>query len=78
MAAKYQQIIGEMLEDEYDIDEATRYYEKAVDLYKQECSFSAANKCLEKIAEYAAILGDYEKVRLIDFLATSIGGFCTG
>lgn len=61
MAAKYHQVIAELLEGEYDIDEAILYYEKAADLYKQECNFSSANKCLEKIAEYAALSADYHK-----------------
>lgn len=64
MAAKYHQIIAELLEDEYDVEEAVVHYENAAELYKQECSFSSANKCYEKIAEYAAIAGDYDKVTL--------------
>ncbi|KAJ8964803.1 hypothetical protein NQ314_004610 [Rhamnusium bicolor] len=61
MAAKYHQLIAELLEDESDIDEATVHYEKAADFFKQECNFSSANKCLEKIAEYAALSADYHK-----------------
>lgn len=62
MAAKYHQIIAELLEDECDIEEAVLHYEKAAEWYKHECSFSSANKCYEKIAEYAALTGDYDKV----------------
>lgn len=62
MAAKYHKVIAEVLEDEYDIQEAVAHYERAAELFKQECSYSAANKCYEKIAEYAAIAGDYDKV----------------
>lgn len=62
MAAKYHQVIAELLEDEYEVEEAVTYYENAAELYKQECSFSSANKCSEKVAEYAALAGDYDKV----------------
>lgn len=62
MAAKYHQVIAELLEDEYDIEEAVVHYEKAADFYKQECSLSSANKCFEKIAEYVALAGDYDRV----------------
>ncbi|KAJ8920867.1 hypothetical protein NQ315_015659 [Exocentrus adspersus] len=61
MAAKHHQIIAELLEDEYDLDEAIVHYEKAAEFYKQECNFSSGNKCLEKIAEYAALSGDYHR-----------------
>lgn len=63
MAAKYHQVIAELLEDEYDVEEAALHYEKAAELYKQECNFSSANKCYENIAEFAASVGDYDKVK---------------
>lgn len=72
MAAKYLQIVAEVLEDEYDIQEAISHYEKSAELYKQECSYSAANKCYEKIAEYAAIAGDYDKVQVQPFFCGTI------
>lgn len=62
MAAKYHHVIAELLEDEDDVKGAVLHYEKASELYKEECSFSSANKCYEKIAEYAAVSGDYDKV----------------
>lgn len=68
MAAKYHQIVAELLEDEYDVEEAVSHYEKAAELYKEECNFSSANKCYEKIAEYAAITGNYDKVPFLELL----------
>ncbi|KAJ8980283.1 hypothetical protein NQ317_005202 [Molorchus minor] len=61
MAAKYHQAIAELLEDEDDREDAVSHYEKAAGLFKQECNFSSANKCLEKIAEYSALSSDYHK-----------------
>ncbi|VEN62305.1 unnamed protein product [Callosobruchus maculatus] len=61
MAAKIHQNIAELMEDDYDLNEAISHYEKAADLFKQECNFSSANKCLVKVAEYAALSEDYDK-----------------
>ncbi|CAH1183656.1 unnamed protein product [Phaedon cochleariae] len=64
-AAKYHQIIAELLEDDNDYYEAVEHYEKAIDFYKMEASYSSANKCLEKVAEYYALWENYDKAILI-------------
>uniref|UniRef100_A0AAZ3Q9Z1 N-ethylmaleimide-sensitive factor attachment protein, alpha b n=1 Tax=Oncorhynchus tshawytscha TaxID=74940 RepID=A0AAZ3Q9Z1_ONCTS len=44
-----------------DIDTAIAHYEQAADYYKGEESTSSANKCLLKVAVYAAQLEQYQK-----------------
>lgn len=40
---------------------AVQHYEQAADFFKGEESNSSANKCMLKVAQYAAQLEDYEK-----------------
>lgn len=40
---------------------AVQHYEQAADYFKGEESVSSANKCMLKVAQYAAQLEDYEK-----------------
>lgn len=40
---------------------SVQHYEQAADYFKGEESTSAANKCMLKVAQYAAQLEDYEK-----------------
>jgi alpha-soluble NSF attachment protein len=40
---------------------AVQHYEQAADIFKGEESTSSANKCMLKVAQYAAELEDYEK-----------------
>lgn len=62
MAAKYHQSIAEMYEsDPNTLPKAIEQYEKAADYFKGEESTSSANKCMLKVAQYAAQLEDYEK-----------------
>lgn len=62
MAAKYHQIIAEMYEtDGIDLEKAVQHYEQAADYFRGEESNSSANKCLLKVAQYAAQLENYEK-----------------
>jgi len=62
MAAKNHITIAEIYEsDVIDINQAIRNYEQAADYYKGEESNSSANKCLLKVAQYAAHLEQYEK-----------------
>ncbi|XP_061394574.1 alpha-soluble NSF attachment protein [Musca vetustissima] len=62
MAAKYHQSIAEMYEsDPNTLHQAIEQYEKAADYFKGEESTSSANKCMLKVAQYAAQLEDYEK-----------------
>ncbi|XP_047102083.1 alpha-soluble NSF attachment protein [Schistocerca piceifrons] len=62
MAAKHHQSIAELYETEnVDLERAVQHYEQAADYFKGEESNSSANKCLLKVAHYAAQLEDYEK-----------------
>ena len=62
MAAKYHQSIAEMYEsDPNTLNKAIEHYEKAADYFKGEESVSSANKCMLKVAQYAAQMEDYEK-----------------
>uniref|UniRef100_A0A8C9VZG9 N-ethylmaleimide-sensitive factor attachment protein, alpha b n=1 Tax=Scleropages formosus TaxID=113540 RepID=A0A8C9VZG9_SCLFO len=62
IAAKHHISIAEIYETELvDIDKAIAHYEQAADYYKGEESTSSANKCLLKVATYAAQLEQYQK-----------------
>ncbi|KAH1180836.1 hypothetical protein KIL84_001770 [Mauremys mutica] len=62
IAAKHHISIAEIYETELvDIDKAIAHYEQAADYYKGEESNSSANKCLLKVATYAAQLEQYQK-----------------
>uniref|UniRef100_A0A8C7TUT5 N-ethylmaleimide-sensitive factor attachment protein, alpha a n=1 Tax=Oncorhynchus mykiss TaxID=8022 RepID=A0A8C7TUT5_ONCMY len=62
IAAKHHISIAEIYESELlDVDKAIAHYEQAADYYKGEESNSAANKCLLKVATYAAQLEQYQK-----------------
>ncbi|XP_066588447.1 alpha-soluble NSF attachment protein isoform X2 [Prorops nasuta] len=62
MAAKHHQSIAEMYESEaVDLERAVHHYEQAADYFKGEESNSSANKCLLKVAQYAAQLENYDK-----------------
>uniref|UniRef100_A0A3Q1AZG8 N-ethylmaleimide-sensitive factor attachment protein, alpha b n=1 Tax=Amphiprion ocellaris TaxID=80972 RepID=A0A3Q1AZG8_AMPOC len=59
---KHHITIAEIYETELvDIDKAIAHYEQAADYYKGEESTSSANKCLLKVATYAAQLEQYQK-----------------
>ncbi|XP_055598318.1 alpha-soluble NSF attachment protein, partial [Uranotaenia lowii] len=56
------QSIAEMYENEAnDLNRAVQHYEQAADYFKGEESTSSANKCMIKVATYAAQLEDYDK-----------------
>ncbi|NWR54180.1 SNAA protein, partial [Bucorvus abyssinicus] len=62
IAAKHHISIAEIYEAELvDIEKAVAHYEQAADYYKGEESNSSANKCLLKVATYAAQLEQYQK-----------------
>jgi len=62
LAAKHQQTIAEIYEaNAEDLDKAIHHYEQAADYYKGEESKAAANKCLLKVAQHAALREDYVK-----------------
>lgn len=62
MAAKHHQTIAEICETEMsDKQKAIQHYEQAADYFKGEESNSSANKCLLKVALFAAELESYKK-----------------
>lgn len=62
MAAKQHQNIAEIYESEVlDLERAVQNYEQAADYFRGEENNSSANKCLLKVAQYAAQLENYEK-----------------
>lgn len=62
MAAKHHQSIAEIYEsDAVDLERAVHHYEQAADYFRGEESNSSANKCLLKVAQYAAQLENYDK-----------------
>lgn len=73
IAAKHHITIAEVYETEMvDIEKAIANYEQAGDYYKGEESNSSANKCLLKVAQYAAQLEQYPKaVQIYEQVATS-------
>ncbi|KYO34724.1 beta-soluble NSF attachment protein isoform A [Alligator mississippiensis] len=73
IAAKHHITIAEIYETELvDIEKAIAHYEQAADYYKGEESNSSANKCLLKVATYAAQLEQYQKaVEIYEQVATS-------
>lgn len=62
IAAKHHVSIAEIYETELvDIEKAIAHYEQAADYYRGEESNSSANKCLLKVATYAAQLEQYPR-----------------
>jgi len=62
IAAKHHQTIAEIYESEgADLEKAMQHYERSADYFKGEESNSSANKCMLKVAEYAAKLEKYER-----------------
>ncbi|XP_031835469.1 alpha-soluble NSF attachment protein [Nomia melanderi] len=73
MAAKHHQSIAEMYESEaVDLERAVHHYEQAADYFRGEESNSSANKCLLKVAQYAAQLEKYDKaIQIYEQVASS-------
>ncbi|ELT94827.1 hypothetical protein CAPTEDRAFT_226902 [Capitella teleta] len=73
IAAKHHISIAEIYESEIvDIEKAVVHYEQAADYYKGEESNSSANKCLLKVAQYAAQLEQYDKaIEIYEQVASS-------
>jgi len=62
IAAKHHQTIAEIFESDIaDLEKAMTHYEKAADYFKGEESNSSANKCMLKVAMYAAQLENYDR-----------------
>jgi len=61
MAAKHQKELGELCEQELDINGAIENFQLAADFYEGENSPAAAQQCLLKVAQYSAQLEKYDK-----------------
>uniref|UniRef100_U5EZ97 Protein required for fusion of vesicles in vesicular transport alpha-snap n=1 Tax=Corethrella appendiculata TaxID=1370023 RepID=U5EZ97_9DIPT len=73
LAAKHHQSIAEVFEtDGNDIQRAIQHYEQAADYFRGEESTSSANKCMLKVAQYAAQLEEYDKaIQIYEQVGTS-------
>lgn len=73
VAAKHHQSIAELYETEVvDLSRAMQHYEQAADYFRGEESNSSANKCMLKLAQYAAQLEHYDKaIQIYEQIAIS-------
>lgn len=73
MAAKHHQSIAEIFETEVaDMEKAIQHYEQASDYFRGEENNSSANKCLLKVAMFAAQMENYEKaIQIYEQVAAS-------
>lgn len=73
IAAKHHQAIAEIYESEMiDLEKAMQHYKQAADYFKGEESSSSANKCLLKVAQYAAQMEKYEQaIEIYEEVGTS-------
>jgi len=72
IAAKHHQTVAEMFEDNVaNMETVIHHYQIAADYFKGEESTSSANKCLVKVAQYAATMENYEKaIQIYEQIAT--------
>ncbi|KAL8141034.1 hypothetical protein V2J09_007055 [Rumex salicifolius] len=61
MAARYSKEIGELYEQDHNLDQAIVYLEKAADFFQGEEVTSSANQCRWKVAQFAAQQQQYAK-----------------
>lgn len=61
MAARYSKEIGELYEQDQNIDQAITYFERAADLFQTEEVNTSSSQCRQKVAEFSAQLGKYQK-----------------
>lgn len=73
IAAKHHQTIAEIYENDVaDLDKAMQHYEQAADYFRGEESNSSANKCMLKVAQYAAQLENYDRaIQIYEQVASS-------
>ncbi|XP_040580813.1 alpha-soluble NSF attachment protein isoform X1 [Lepeophtheirus salmonis] len=73
IAAKHLQNIAEIYENDVaDLERAMQHYEQAADCFRIDESNSSANKCMLKVAQYAAQLENYERaIRIYEQVAKS-------
>ncbi|XP_020109816.1 alpha-soluble NSF attachment protein [Ananas comosus] len=61
MAARYCKELGELYQQEQDLEKAIDFYERAADLFQSEEVTTSANQCKQKVAEFSAQLEQYPK-----------------
>ncbi|PIN19705.1 Protein required for fusion of vesicles in vesicular transport, alpha-SNAP [Handroanthus impetiginosus] len=61
MGARYCKDIGELHEQAQDFDQAIIYFERAAELYQTEEVNTSASQCKQKVAQFSAQLGKYQK-----------------
>jgi len=62
ISAKHHETIAGIFESEVaDLDKAMQHYQQAADFFRGEESNSSANRCMLKVAHYAAQLENYQK-----------------
>ncbi|KMZ58533.1 Alpha-soluble NSF attachment protein [Zostera marina] len=61
MAARYYKELGEIYEQEENLEKAIDFLERAADLFQSEEVTTSANQCKQKIAQMAAELEQYPK-----------------
>ncbi|KAJ3693263.1 hypothetical protein LUZ60_008743 [Juncus effusus] len=61
MAARYCKDIGELCEQNQELEKSMDYFEKAADLFMTEEGSTTANTCRQRVAQIAAQLEDYQK-----------------
>ncbi|WOL04528.1 alpha-soluble NSF attachment protein [Canna indica] len=61
MAARYCKELGEIYEQEQNLEKAMDYFERAADLFQSEEVTTSANQCKQKVAQFAAQLEQYPK-----------------
>jgi alpha-soluble NSF attachment protein len=65
MAARYCKDLGEMYEQDQDLEKAMDFFDRAVDLFISEDGTTSANQCRQRVAQIAAQLVDYAKATKI-------------
>ncbi|XP_078171124.1 alpha-soluble NSF attachment protein 2-like [Carex rostrata] len=65
MAARYCKDLGEMYEQEQDLERAMDFFDKAVDLFMSEEGTTSASQCKQRVAQIAAQLEDFAKATKI-------------
>ncbi|CAN6479132.1 unnamed protein product [Victoria cruziana] len=61
MAARYCKEIGELYENDQNLEQAIVYFERAADLFQSEEVTTSANQCMQRVAQLAASLDEYPK-----------------
>ncbi|KAJ4791846.1 Alpha-soluble NSF attachment protein [Rhynchospora pubera] len=70
MAARYCKDLGEMYEQDQDLEKAIDFFERAGDLFMTEEGTTSANQCRQRVAQIAAQLEDYTKAtKLLEEIA---------